>query len=32
VISASMEQVMLMLESERLRYEKLVRDAGIKPD
>ena len=32
VIPGSMEQVKLMLESERLRYEKLIRDAGIKPD
>ena len=32
VIPGSMEQARMMLESERARYEKLIRDAGIKPD
>jgi len=32
VTPASTEQFAAMLESERLRYEKLIRDANIKPD
>lgn len=32
VIPASTEQFAAMIEAERLRYEKLIREAGIKPD
>jgi tripartite-type tricarboxylate transporter receptor subunit TctC len=32
VIPASTEQFAAMIESERLRYEKLIREANIKPD